>query len=104
MGCLPITAFLKAGCGFGGSCLPKDVKALIAHGGKTGASMQLLEAVIRVNEQQPIKTVELLRRHAPKLEGCASRFSDSRSSPGPTMYARARPSLSCGNCWRMAHS
>jgi len=64
-----ITAFLKAGCGFGGSCLPKDVKALIAHGGKTGASMQLLEAVIRVNEQQPIKTVELLRRHAPKLEG-----------------------------------
>src|SRR4029078_1222692 len=45
-----ITAFLKAGCGFGGSCLPKDVKALIAHGGKTGASMQLLAAVSRVNE------------------------------------------------------
>ena len=64
-----ITAFLKAGCGFGGSCLPKDVKALIAHGREAGASMQLLEAVIRVNEQQPIKTIELLRRHAPKLEG-----------------------------------
>ena len=31
--------------------------------------MQLLESVIRVNEQQPAKTVELLRRHAPKLEG-----------------------------------
>jgi len=64
-----ITAFLKAGCGFGGSCLPKDVKALIAHGREAGASMQLLEAVIRVNEQQPTKTIELLRRHAPKLEG-----------------------------------
>lgn len=64
-----ITAFLKAGCGFGGSCLPKDVKALIAHGHKAGASMHLLESVIRVNEQQPIKTIDLLRRHAPQLEG-----------------------------------
>jgi len=64
-----ITTFLKAGCGFGGSCLPKDVKALIAHGRKAGASMQLLESVIRVNEQQPARTIELLRRHASTLEG-----------------------------------
>jgi UDPglucose 6-dehydrogenase len=64
-----ITAFLKAGCGFGGSCLPKDVKALIAHGREAGACMQLLEAVIRANEQQPIKTIDLLRRYAPNLEG-----------------------------------
>jgi UDPglucose 6-dehydrogenase/GDP-mannose 6-dehydrogenase len=64
-----ITAFLKAGCGFGGSCLPKDVKALIAHARETGASMPLLESVIRINEQQPAKTVELLRRHAPELAG-----------------------------------
>ncbi len=32
----PITSFLNAGCGFGGSCLPKDVSALIAHGRKAG--------------------------------------------------------------------
>jgi UDPglucose 6-dehydrogenase len=64
-----ITAFLKAGCGFGGSCLPKDVKALVAHGRRVGAPMHLLESVIRVNEQQPAKTVDLLRRHAPQLEG-----------------------------------
>jgi UDPglucose 6-dehydrogenase/GDP-mannose 6-dehydrogenase len=64
-----ITAFLKAGCGFGGSCLPKDVKALIAHGHKAGVSMQLLESVIRVNELQPAQTIGLLRRYMPNLEG-----------------------------------
>ena len=69
MGFLRSPAFLKAGCGFGGSCLPKDVKALIAHARKTEASMQLLESVISVNEQQPAKTIELLRKHAPMLEG-----------------------------------
>ena len=63
----PITSFLKAGCGFGGSCLPKDVKALIAHGQCAGQSMPLLEAVIRVNEEQPKRVVQLLEKHWPKL-------------------------------------
>ena len=68
--CLPpITSFLKAGCGFGGSCLPKDVNALIAHGRNAGVPMPLLEAVIEINEQQPAKTVELLKRHWPTLTG-----------------------------------
>ena len=39
-------SYLEAGCGFGGSCFPKDVKALIAHGGKLATSMRLLESVI----------------------------------------------------------
>jgi UDPglucose 6-dehydrogenase/GDP-mannose 6-dehydrogenase len=64
-----ITSFLEAGCGFGGSCLPKDVRALVAHGRAAGASMQLLESVIGVNDQQPLRTVELLRRHAKTLDG-----------------------------------
>ncbi len=65
----PITSFLKAGCGFGGSCLPKDVSALIAHGQKAGAPMRLLESVIRVNEEQPKRTVGLLKKHWPNLKG-----------------------------------
>jgi len=65
----PITGFLKAGCGFGGSCLPKDVNALIAHGRNAGVPMPLLESVIRINEDQPRKTVQLLQKHWPDLSG-----------------------------------
>ncbi len=65
----PITSFLKAGCGFGGSCLPKDVSALIAHGHKAATSMRMLESVIRINEEQPKRTVALLRKHWSSLKG-----------------------------------
>lgn len=65
----PITSFLQAGCGFGGSCLPKDVSALVVHGQKAGTSMRLLESVLRINELQPKQTVKLLRRHWAQLEG-----------------------------------
>lgn len=44
--------FLYAGCGYGGSCFPKDVKALIHTADKVGYSMEVLKAVERVNEYQ----------------------------------------------------
>ncbi|MDY7076059.1 MAG: UDP-glucose/GDP-mannose dehydrogenase family protein [Chloroflexota bacterium] len=62
-----LTSYLKAGCGFGGSCFPKDVKALIAHGQRFGEPMQLLDAVIQVNEQQPQKVLSLLKNRFPSL-------------------------------------
>ena len=55
-----ITSFLSPGCGFGGSCFPKDVKALIAHGVSRGVPMPLLQAVIDTNKGQPAKLVDLL--------------------------------------------
>jgi UDPglucose 6-dehydrogenase len=64
----PITSFLYPGCGFGGSCLPKDVKALIAHGRSAGEAMPVLEAVIRINEGQPARIVTLLQKHWPSLQ------------------------------------
>jgi UDPglucose 6-dehydrogenase len=64
-----ITSFLRPGCGFGGSCLPKDVRALIAHGEHAGVEMALLKAVIRVNEEQPGRVLELLRKHWADLRG-----------------------------------
>jgi UDPglucose 6-dehydrogenase len=63
----PITLFLRAGCGFGGSCLPKDVNALIAHGQGVGQEMPLLRAVMRTNREQPARVVGLLQKHWPEL-------------------------------------
>lgn len=44
--------FLYAGCGYGGSCFPKDVKALVHTGIQNGYHMQVIEAVKAVNEKQ----------------------------------------------------
>ncbi|MDR0828651.1 MAG: UDP-glucose/GDP-mannose dehydrogenase family protein [Prevotellaceae bacterium] len=44
--------FLYAGCGYGGSCFPKDVKALIKTATKNGYEMQVLKAVESVNDRQ----------------------------------------------------
>ncbi len=61
--------YLEAGCGFGGSCFPKDVKALIAHGQRHGRDMALLDAVVQVNADQPKKMLELLDKHYPNRKG-----------------------------------
>ena len=44
--------FLYAGCGYGGSCFPKDVKALVKTAADQGYPMRILQAVEEVNEQQ----------------------------------------------------
>ncbi|MCS6944267.1 MAG: UDP binding domain-containing protein, partial [Sutterellaceae bacterium] len=64
-----ITSFLWAGCGYGGSCLPKDTQALAAHGAAHGAPMPLLEAVIETNRRQPARMIALLERHFARLAG-----------------------------------
>jgi len=65
----PIASFFLAGCGFGGSCLPKDVKALAAHGASVGAPMPLLETVIAVNRGQPAQIVRILEEELGALQG-----------------------------------
>jgi UDPglucose 6-dehydrogenase len=65
----PISSFLEAGCGFGGSCLPKDVKALVAQAEKAGRAMPLLNAVLDINREQPTHTVAILKKHYPSLRG-----------------------------------
>jgi UDPglucose 6-dehydrogenase len=61
--------FLNSGAGFGGSCFPKDVKALIGKAKEIGYSPDLLESVIAVNEKQPILMTEILQRKIGSLAG-----------------------------------
>jgi len=92
----PFTTYLEAGCGFGGSCLPKDVKALIAHGKKLGAPTQVLNAVMRVNEHQPKQIVQLLKRHFPLLAGIRIAILGLAFKPG-TDDMRESPSITVIN-------
>ncbi|MDB5103925.1 MAG: GDP-mannose 6-dehydrogenase [Fibrobacteres bacterium] len=64
----PINSFLMAGCGFGGSCLPKDVSALVAHGKAVGVPMDMLQASLTVNARQPDQIFRLLAKHLPSLK------------------------------------
>lgn len=55
--------FLYAGCGYGGSCFPKDVKALIKTAEQNGYDMQLLKAVENVNEKQKAVLFNKMNSH-----------------------------------------
>lgn len=55
--------FLYPGCGFGGSCFPKDLRALIKTAEQHGCRMRVLEAVQQVNEEQKGILFEKLARH-----------------------------------------
>ncbi|MBO8183459.1 MAG: UDP-glucose/GDP-mannose dehydrogenase family protein [Archaeoglobus sp.] len=62
-------SFFRAGIGFGGSCFPKDLKALIKKAEELGINPKILKAVMNVNERQPMKLIELLKKHIPELNG-----------------------------------
>ena len=55
--------FLYPGCGYGGSCFPKDVKALIKTAEKNGYNMHVLKAVEEVNELQKTILYKKLEKH-----------------------------------------
>ena len=61
--------FLNSGAGFGGSCFPKDVRALISFMEENGVEPRVLQSVIDVNVDQKTKLVEQLEEHYPDLSG-----------------------------------
>ncbi|MFY0584205.1 UDP-glucose dehydrogenase family protein [Cystobacter fuscus] len=61
--------FLFPGVGYGGSCFPKDVKALVAKGRELGLELDLLRAVERTNERQKRTLVQKALKHFGSLDG-----------------------------------
>src|SRR5262245_62138307 len=56
-------AFLFPGVGYGGSCFPKDIKALIDTGRQHNYEMKILESVDAVNQNQAVRFVDRIRQH-----------------------------------------
>jgi UDPglucose 6-dehydrogenase len=87
-----ITTFIESGCGFGGSCFPKDVKALIAYGKQKGRPMQLLDAVIQINQDQPLKVMRILKKHFSSFKGIRIAILGLAFKPG-TNDMRESPAI-----------
>ena len=83
--------YLAAGVGFGGSCFPKDVKALVAHGESLGAAMPLLHSVLDVNDAQAQVLLVRLARHL-ELQGARIAVLGAAFKPG-TDDVRESPAL-----------
>jgi UDPglucose 6-dehydrogenase len=88
-----LEAFLWAGCGFGGSCLPKDLRALVAYGQEAGQDMALLRAVLETNERQREQVFAMIRKHFPSLVGVRVAVLGLAFRPG-TSDMRESPAIS----------
>jgi UDPglucose 6-dehydrogenase/GDP-mannose 6-dehydrogenase len=64
-----MTTYLMAGCGFGGSCFPKDVKALVSFADNRGYSAEMLKSILKINETQPLRLVSRLETAVGGLQG-----------------------------------
>ncbi|UKN03330.1 UDP-glucose/GDP-mannose dehydrogenase family protein [Paracrocinitomix mangrovi] len=61
--------FLFPGIGFGGSCFPKDVQALVRSGKEVNYKFNIIDAVLSVNDQQKLKLIDKIRNHYGDLNG-----------------------------------
>lgn len=63
-----MVSYLRAGCGFGGSCFPKDVKALSSFSKEMGYSPLMIQATLDINYTQPYRLIERLQEILGNLE------------------------------------
>jgi len=57
-----LESYLVPGCGFGGSCFPKDVKAILNYAGSKNVKTPLLDAILKINDERPSKMITLAER------------------------------------------
>jgi UDPglucose 6-dehydrogenase len=90
-------SFLFPGIGYGGSCFPKDVKALLKSAGTKGYDFKILQAVEAVNDRQKSRLVEKMESHFTSLKGKTialwglafkPRTDDMREAPAITIIDR----------------
>jgi UDPglucose 6-dehydrogenase len=90
-------SFLFPGVGYGGSCFPKDVKALLRFSAETGYTFRILDAVEAVNDAQKLRLVEKMERHFGSLKGKTigiwglafkPKTDDMREAPAITIVQR----------------
>jgi UDPglucose 6-dehydrogenase len=60
---------LNAGLGWGGSCFPKDIRALIAHSKSLGYRPLIMSSTLEVNDQQPYRAIDIAKSALGKLRG-----------------------------------
>jgi UDPglucose 6-dehydrogenase len=84
--------FLQAGVGYGGSCFPKDVKAIAEMGKREGYEPILLESVVELNKRQALRAVEILKEKVGDLEGKRVAILGLAFKPG-TDDIREAPSI-----------
>ncbi|MFJ6630873.1 UDP-glucose dehydrogenase family protein [Streptomyces sp. NPDC091376] len=100
--------FLKAGLGYGGSCFPKDSRALRAMASNSGYPFQLLNAVIEVNELQPRRAIQRLKTELNGLKGRRVALlgmtfkpgtDDMREAPSAIIASRLLAEGAAVSCW-----
>ncbi|MER6783137.1 UDP-glucose/GDP-mannose dehydrogenase family protein [Streptomyces sp. NPDC000658] len=100
--------FLNAGLGYGGSCFPKDSRALRAMASNSGYSFQLLNAVIEVNDLQPRRAVQRLKTELGTLRDkrvallgmtFKAGTDDMREAPSTVLASRLLAEGATLSCW-----
>ena len=87
-----IASYIRAGCGFGGSCLPKDVSALRDFARKQGTTPRLLDAVSAVNAARPARLADMAEDALGSLHGATIAVLGLAFKPG-TDDLRDSPAL-----------
>ncbi|CAM5275249.1 UDP-glucose 6-dehydrogenase OS=Kitasatospora aureofaciens OX=1894 GN=GCM10010502_66370 PE=3 SV=1 [Kitasatospora aureofaciens] len=100
--------FMRAGVGYGGSCFPKDSRALRALTGNSGYAFQLLTSVIEVNDLQPRRAIQRLKDELGGFQGRTVALlgiafkagtDDVREAPSTIIASRLQVEGASVRCW-----